>query len=130
MKYCTGCGAENRDDAVICEKCGKSFDTSVGTQPVSAEAKNNPMGIAGFVLSLVGLVLCWTGYGGFIFFLLGLIFSAIGISHGKRDGQKIGLAIAGLIISLIVFVLSIILLVVLGAIIAEILGSATALALL
>ena len=61
--------------------------------------RNNGMGTAGFVLSLLALVLCWVPIADIILFLLGLIFSIVGVSLKNR---KKGLAIAGLVISVVV----------------------------
>ncbi len=60
------------------------------------EKKSNGLGIAGFVISLVTIFLCWVPGLNWILWLLGLIFSAIGIFK-----QPKGLAIAGLVISLV-----------------------------
>ena len=54
--------------------------------------KSNGIGTAGFVLALIGLILCWIP----ILWLLGVIFSFIGVFRAPR-----GLAIAGLVISFI-----------------------------
>ena len=58
--------------------------------------KSNGLGTAGFVLALIGLILCWIPILDWILWLLGLIFSFIGVFKAPR-----GLAIAGLIISFI-----------------------------
>lgn len=69
-------------------------------QPQSPRGRRkNGMGTAGFVLSLLALVLSWVPVVDVIFFLLGLIFSIVGVSLKNR---KKGLAIAGLVISVIV----------------------------
>ena len=70
--------------------------------------KSNGMGTAGFVLALLGLILCWIPVLDWILWLLGLIFSIIGVFR-----QPKGLAIAGLVISCLGLI---ILIVVLGAI--------------
>jgi hypothetical protein len=62
--------------------------------------KSNGIGTAGFVLSLVALFLGWIPFFGFIMWLLGLIFSAVGIFRKPN-----GLAIAGFVISLIGFII-------------------------
>lgn len=62
-------------------------------QPVN---KSNGIGIAGFVLALLGLLLGWVPILGWILWLLGLILSGVGMTRKPR-----GLAIAGLVISLI-----------------------------
>lgn len=58
--------------------------------------QKNSMGVAGFVLALVGLFTSVIPVFGWIIWLLGLIFSIIGVTRKPK-----GLAIAGLIISLI-----------------------------
>lgn len=74
-----------------------------GNQPIyinqtvaAPPSQSNGIGVAGFVLSLVALLLCWTPVIDWIIWILGLIFSLIGVFRKPR-----GLAIAGLVISLI-----------------------------
>jgi hypothetical protein len=73
------------------------------------EKKSNGIGTAGFILSLVAIFLGWIPILGWIIWLLGLIFSFIGVFK-----QPKGLSIAGLVISLVGILL---LLVVFGAIV-------------
>lgn len=56
--------------------------------------KKNGLGTAGFVLALLALVFCWIPILDFILWLLGAIFSVIGLFKAPR-----GLAIAGTVIS-------------------------------
>lgn len=56
--------------------------------------KSNGLGTAGFVLALLGLLLCWVPILGWLLWLLGLIFSIIGVCRQPR-----GMAIAGLVLS-------------------------------
>ena len=58
--------------------------------------QSNGIGTAGFVLALIGLILCWIPILDWILWLLGVIFSFIGVFRAPR-----GLAIAGLVISFI-----------------------------
>lgn len=74
---------------------------------VNVEHNSNGMGVAGFVLALLGLILCWVPGLNWILWLLGLIFSCIGLGRHPK-----GLAIAGLVISLLFIVLYIVLFVV------------------
>jgi len=60
------------------------------------QKKSNGMGTAGFVLALIALFLGWIPIVGWLVWLLGLIFSFIGVFRKPK-----GLAIAGLVISLI-----------------------------
>lgn len=67
------------------------------------EKKSNGMGTAGFVLALIALFLGWVPIVGWLVWILGLIFSFIGVFKTPK-----GLAIAGLIISLIGIILLIV----------------------
>jgi len=90
MKYCTHCGNELLDEAVICPKCGCPTNNNQGNLK---DPNSNGFAIAGFVLSFFGGI-------------LGIIFSAIGLKvSAQRNGAGKGLAIAGLIIGIISFVL-------------------------
>ena len=66
--------------------------TIIVNQPVP---KSNGMGTAGFVLALLALFLGWVPVVGWILWVLGLIFSCVGVFRTPK-----GLAIAGLIICL------------------------------
>lgn len=62
----------------------------------------NGMATAGFVLALITIFLGWIPVLGWIIWLLGLIFSSVGLAKAKKvEGKGKGLAIAGLVISLI-----------------------------
>lgn len=69
-----------------------------------AEVKpTNGIGVAGFVLALLALFLGWIPFLGWILWVLGLVFSAIGVFKPPK-----GLAIAGLVISLLGLILLIV----------------------
>lgn len=77
--------------------------TNVYVQNVVQSPQKNSLGTAGFVLSLVALLVGWVPVLGWIAWILGAIFSGIGIFRKPR-----GLAIAGVCISffwLIIFAL-------------------------
>lgn len=60
------------------------------------------MATAGFVLALASVLFSWSGFIGWIIWVLGLVFSCIGLSRAKSmSGNGRGLAIAGIILSLI-----------------------------
>lgn len=67
--------------------------------------RRNGIGNAGFVLSIIGLALCWVPVGGSILWFLGFLFSFIGLFKRPK-----GLAIAGMAISCVSIALFIILL--------------------
>lgn len=60
------------------------------------ENKGNGLGTAGFVLALLGVLLFWVPGLDWLLWVLGLIFSFIGVFKAPR-----GLAIAGLVLSFI-----------------------------
>ena len=67
------------------------------------EKRSNGIGTTGFVLALIAIFLGWVPILGWIIWLLGLIFSFIGVFKRPK-----GLSIAGLVISLIGIVLLIV----------------------
>lgn len=75
-----------------------------------AANQSNGIGTAGFILALLGIVLCWIPVLDWVLWILGLVFSFCGIFKQSR-----GLAIAGLVLSCISLI---ILLAVIGAIMA------------
>ena len=75
------------------------YQRPVPPAPAPRVRSKNGMGTAGFVLSLLALVLWWIPVVDVILFLLGLAFSIVGVSLKNR---KKGLAIAGLVISVVV----------------------------
>lgn len=70
--------------------------------------KSNGLGTAGFIIALIALIFCWVPVLDWILWILGVIFSLIGVFKAPR-----GLAIAGLVIS---FIGIIVLVVAIGAI--------------
>ena len=63
---------------------------------VEEPRKTNGLGITGFILALLSIFLGWIPFLGWLVWLLGLIFSFIGVFKVPR-----GMAIAGLILSLL-----------------------------
>lgn len=61
------------------------------------------MGIAGLVIGIISIVICWVPFWGFCLAGLGIIFSAKGLSKNKQDGRATG----GLVTSIIGVVLSV-----------------------
>lgn len=62
--------------------------------------KSNGIGTAGFVLAIIAVFLGWVPFLGWIVWVLGLIFSFVGLFKAPR-----GLAIAGFVISVIEVIL-------------------------
>lgn len=105
--FCPSCGNQIPDQTAFCPKCGKQIGTAAqpqGQQPPvnqqvviqNAEKKSNSIGVAGFVLALIAFFLFWVPVLGWILWVLGALFSIIGLFK-----QPKGFAIAGFIISFI-----------------------------
>lgn len=72
---------------------------------------SNGLGIAGFVLGLIGLIFSFIPLIGVIAWplvILGIIFSAIGISKAVKGADRKGLSIAGLVLSVVGLVMCIV----------------------
>ena len=78
------------------------------------------MAIAGFVLSLVSIVLFWIPFVNLILWVLAIVFSAVGLSKANKENRPHrGLAIAGLCIAVIPLILIILVFIGIAAIISE-----------
>ncbi|MBR2613994.1 MAG: zinc-ribbon domain-containing protein [Clostridia bacterium] len=103
--YCTKCGKQLDNDAVICPDCGEKTEnyredffkdeTPVGQEEKKANSEGeNGMAIAGFVCA-------------FFMPILGWIFGGIGLAKAlKPNGKRKGLAIAAIIIATVVFIVN------------------------
>ena len=91
MKFCTHCGSEINDNAVLCIKCGCSVECKNANNPIlHSESKVS----ASLILGIVGIVFAW------LFALVGHIASIVGIILGikeYRETQKM----TGLVLSII-----------------------------
>ena len=85
MKYCTYCGTQLLDQAVVCPKCGCAVDESFASK--RSEPAWNTLAIVGFILSFVNTI-------------VGLVLSIIAYKQIQSSGEQgKGLAKAGIIIS-------------------------------
>lgn len=103
MKYCTHCGKEVLDDAIICPACGCSVQygeapkrqqqQQARPQPTQSSLPNYNDSCS--ALSIVGFVLC------FVWSLVGLIISIVAHNEAKRTGSEKSrsLSKAGIIVS-------------------------------
>jgi len=57
MKYCSKCGKEIEDDAVICIHCGRAVNDGTVSRSADADAPNTGFAVLGFLIPLVGLIL-------------------------------------------------------------------------
>ena len=81
-------------------------------------SQSNGLGIAGFVLGLLGLIFVWVPFLSWILLLIGLILSGVALTMKKAKG----LAIAGLVLSVIGILLKIYFALVVGAAISSMLN--------
>ena len=98
--YCTRCGKQINDSAVICVNCGvatRNFNAVAEVRKTVEEKKVNGFGIAGFVVGLLSLGL---GFYLCVASIIGLSLSIVGMTQMKKCNVN-GLAIAGLILSII-----------------------------
>lgn len=84
--------------------------------PTIIRPPSNGPATTGFVFTMIGMFLGWIPVLGWIIWLLGLIFSIVGIAvSGSRGGTGRGLAITGLILSLIdLFIIILVLIGIIG----------------
>ncbi len=57
MTFCSKCGKEINDDAVICIHCGCSVDAKHKTPSVVSDSSSFGWGLLGFCVPIVGLIL-------------------------------------------------------------------------
>ena len=103
---CPHCNANLEEGATFCLNCGAQLEApqaeaapeaAPAAAPVAAKKKVNGLAVAGFVVSLVGLICA-----GLICGILSVVFSAVALKQipAKNQGGK-GLAVAGLVIGII-----------------------------
>lgn len=109
MKFCTHCGKEVMDDAVICPNCGCSVQYDENPQGAAAPQNTAPVDSYS-TLSIVGLVLA------FFTALVGLIVSVVALNEAKTTGsaKSQSMAKAGIIVGAIEMGLSVLSGIILG----------------
>lgn len=97
MKYCSHCGSEVVDDAVVCPKCGCAIEGANNPAPKTNSGSASGLSIAGLVLA-------------FFIPLVGLILSIVARNNAKQiyDEKSAGLAKAGIILSVVFLVINVI----------------------
>ncbi|MBA3539291.1 MAG: DUF4190 domain-containing protein [Deltaproteobacteria bacterium] len=70
-------------------------------QPQQQQPQGNGLAVAGMVLGIIALVLCWVPILSQILALLAIIFGAIGNGKANKVGKGKGMAMAGLILGII-----------------------------
>ena len=102
MKYCTKCGNDLVDEAVVCPKCGCAVPGTIyaTNKPVQPKPVNG-FAIAGFICSLL------VPFPGNI---MGCVLGGVGLAKSKEvNGKGKGLSIAAIIISIVGFLSNLIL---------------------
>ena len=84
------------------------------TAQVKEQKAKNGIGLTGFILSILCLVISWAPGLNIVMWILGLVFSAVGVFKKPK-----GFAIAGLVISMISLLVIILLAAVIGELISE-----------
>ena len=97
MKYCSKCGQQVHDEAVVCPYCGCSISKNASVD----DAPSTGFALLGFFIPIVGLILYLinkdsapqkarsAGRGALIGFIVGIVFSVI---YGAIIGSMIGSA--------------------------------------
>lgn len=104
MSYCSKCGKQIPENSAVCPNCNATLQPSQPNPGATQQSvvvtipghRSNGLGVAGLVLSILGFFVGWIPVLGWIIWILGLLFSFIGLFKSPR-----GCAIAGMIISLI-----------------------------
>lgn len=91
MKYCSRCGKEIMDEAVVCPGCGCAVKSDALQNAVEPQ-KNKSQ--ASLILGIIGIVFAW------LFALVGHITSIIGIVLGIKEYKQTG-KMTGLVVSII-----------------------------
>jgi hypothetical protein len=70
--------------------------------PPYQQPPGNGMAVAGMVLGIIGLVLCWVPFLGWVCAIVGVILAVLGMGKAKKIGGKgKGMAVAGLVCGII-----------------------------
>ncbi len=100
MKYCSKCGKEIMDEAVICVHCG--CQVSEGTTQNNRQQTVNPVVEPGESNGLaIGAIVC-----AFLIPILGLILGIVGMAKYKTQSYK-SQCITAIILSIIVWIVSV-----------------------
>lgn len=77
--------------------------------PPAAAPPANGLGTAGFVLAIVGLVLCWIPGLGAVIAAVGVVLSAVGLSRARKGrATNRGLALAGVLVASLALVIGVV----------------------
>lgn len=95
--YCSHCGKEINDNAVICPNCGvATANYTAVAKPAGPEQKLNGLALAGMICAIVGII-----GGNWIWCIpsiVGLVLSIVGMVKVKEYKSGYGFALAGIIV--------------------------------
>ena len=94
MKYCSKCGRELLDEAIVCPGCGCAVSNANQASDANSSTPVQQGSNAPIVLGIVGIIFAW------IFALVGHITSIIGIIVGIKEYRNSG-KMTGLTLSII-----------------------------
>lgn len=103
MVYCSKCGTSVPDGARFCPKCGAEIDNSYNWDDQSAKLSGDSghgTAVGSLVCGIVGIVMCFFGYGSIVSIILGIIGAAMAASS-KRAGNYEGIRTAGSVLSVL-----------------------------
>ena len=87
--------------------------------PPMLRQQTSGMAVAGMVLGILSLLLFWASLLAPLLAIMGIVFSAIGLSQGSKPGWTgTGMAVAGLVCSLITAVIWVLLAIVIASVLA------------
>jgi hypothetical protein len=79
------------------------------TTTTTTQQGSNGMAVAGLVMGILALVLCWVPFVNWTLAILGVIFGGVGLAKSKRVGKGKGMAITGLTLSIVSIIASVVL---------------------
>lgn len=112
MKYCSHCGAEHCDEAVVCTKCGCPLVAPAAgqvVQPKKVRTREEKFALTSMILGIIAVSAVILP-SGFVFValpcgVLGLIFSIIAKKRGIKKHATAGLVLSIIALSLVVLLL-------------------------
>ena len=106
--YCNKCGSYIPSKRTVCSNCGAPVPDPNAPAPVvepEPEKRSNGIAVAGLVMGIITIVLCWFPGIPLLTGLLGFIFSIADIA--KKNARSKGAAVTGLILSIAGLILSV-----------------------
>lgn len=120
VRFCDNCGA---DQAMAAQSRAEQAQAVPAAEAVPAKREKDGFAITGFILSMCGIATI-TSDVNVVVFVLGIIFSAIGLNRIKKHGKSgKGMAIAGLVTGIVGVVFSVLFVILIGCMCASMFSS-------